>query len=160
MSISKIKWKPLIISILISLSVGGLSAFFTRSSMDIYSKYNRPVLSPPGTVFPIVWTILFILMGISAYLVFISSVDEKIKSNALFLYGLQLIINFFWSIIFFNLEMLLFAFLWIILLWIVVFLMIISFWKINKLASYLQIPYLMWITFASYLNLGIYVLNK
>jgi len=160
MNLSKIKWKPLIISVLISLSVGGLSGFLTRNNMDIYDKYNLPVLSPPSIIFPIVWTILYTLMGISAYLIFVSNADRNQKANALFLYGLQLFINFFWTIIFFNLEMLFFAFLWIILLWIVVFLMISSFLKINKLAGILQIPYLIWITFATYLNIGIYILNR
>ena len=160
MKTTKIQWKPLIISILISLSVGGLSALLTMSSMNQYKSYSLPVIAPPSYIFPIVWTILFILMGISAYMIFVSKADKKLKANALFLYGLQLIINFFWSIIFFNFQLLFFAFVWIILLWIVVLLMISKFYKVNKTAAYLQIPYLLWITFAAYLNLGIYIFNK
>lgn len=158
--IKNIKWIPLIISIVISLGVGGLSAFFTRNSMDTYKKYNLPLLAPPGFIFPIVWTILFILMGISAYIIFTSDAESREKTNALFLYGLQLVLNFFWSIIFFNMDMLFFSFIWIIFLWITVFFMFISFKNINKLAGYLQIPYLVWLTFAAYLNLGIFVLNR
>ena len=160
MSKTKIQWKPLIISILISLGVGSLSALFTMNSMTKYKSYNLPVIAPPSYIFPIMWTILFILMGISAYRIFISKSDKKLKANAFFLYGLQLLINFFWSIIFFKLELIFFAFLWILLLWIVVLIMILRFYKVNRKAAYLQIPYLLWITFASYLNLGIYMFNK
>lgn len=157
---TKIRWKPLILSLLIALGVGGLSGFLTRNSMDTYSKYNKPLLSPPGFIFPIVWTALFILMAISAYLIYVSDAPKKERSNALFLYLLQLIINFMWPIIFFKFDMLLLGFLWIVLLWVIVIFMIISFYKIKPIAALLQIPYLLWLSFAAYLNLGIYTLNK
>ena len=157
---SKIRWKPLIISLLITLCIGGLSGFLTRNSMDTYAKYNRPLFSPPGFIFPIVWTVLFVLMAISAYLIYTSDAPKKDKANALFLYFLQLIINFLWPIIFFKLDMLLLGFLWIVLLWVVVIFMIIGFYKIRPIAAFLQIPYLLWLSFAAYLNLGIYTLNK
>ena len=157
--LKKINWKILLPSIFISLGVGALSAFLTRNSMDTYEKYNLPILSPPSNVFPIVWSILFVLMGISAYIIYTSDASKKDKSNSLFLYFLQLIINFLWSIIFFNLDLILIAFLWIILLWVVVLFMAISFYKIKPIAAYLQIPYIIWLSFAAYLNLGIYTLN-
>ncbi len=157
---SNIQWKPLIISIVISLGIGGLSGFLIKNSMEVYRSYNLPLLAPPGVIFPIVWTILYILMGISAYLIFVSDADRKQKTNSLFLYGLQLILNFFWPIIFFNMNMLFFSFIWILFLWITILLTIISFYKINRLAAYLLLPYLAWVSFAAYLNLGIFVLNR
>ena len=150
--------KALVVSILISVGVGALSALLTRNSMDVYEKVIQPPLSPPSWIFPVVWTILFILMGISAYLIYIS--DSFYRNSALRIYATQLVVNFFWSIIFFNLEMYLLSFLWLLLLLLLIILMIMSFFKINKTAAYLQIPYLLWVTFAGYLNLGIYLLNK
>lgn len=156
----KIQWKPLVISILISLVTGGISALLTSDSMKLYKSLNRPVLSPPPIAFPIVWTILYILMGVSAYMIFTSTAAKKQKRNALFLYALQLVMNFLWPIIFFNLELYFFAFLWIVLLWVTVFFMIAEFMKIRPAAAFLQVPYLIWLTFASYLNLAFYFLNK
>lgn len=152
-----IKLKPLIISLLISLGVGALSGFLTKDSMDVYKSLVQPPLAPPSILFPIVWTILFILMGISAYLIFIS--DSPNKSTALTIYAIQLAVNFFWTIIFFNMQMYLFAFIWLVVLWIWIIIMIINFCKINKTAALLQIPYLIWVTFAGYLNLMIFLLN-
>ena len=156
----KIQWKPLVISILISLVTGGISALLTSDSMKLYKSLNRPVLSPPPIAFPIVWTILYILMGVSAYMIFTSTADQKKKRNALFLYALQLVLNFLWPIIFFNLELYFFAFLWIVLLWVTVLLMIAEFMKIRPAAGFLQAPYLIWLTFAAYLSLAFYYLNK
>lgn len=154
----QIKWKPLIICLLIPLAVGGLSALLTMGSMEIYGGLKQPPLSPPGFLFPIVWSILFILMGISSYLVYVS--DNKNKTKALIIYAVQLVFNFFWTIIFFNMQSYLFAFIWLVILWILIIAMIVSFWKISKPAALLQIPYLLWVTFAGYLNLGVYLLNK
>ena len=153
-----IKVKPLAISLLISLGVGALSGFLTQNSMGEYNKLIKPALSPPSIVFPIVWTILFALTGISAYLVFMS--DSKYKDTALKIYATQLIVNFFWSIIFFNLQKPLFAFVWLLLLITLVIVMIICFYKVNRWAAYLQLPYLVWLLFAGYLNLMIYLLNR
>ncbi len=150
--------KKLIVSILIPLFVGGIAGIFTMNSMDDYKLLAKPILSPPGFLFPIVWTILFILMGIGCYL--ISNSNFKNKDTALKLYFVQLIINFFWTIIFFVLKLRLFAFIWILLLIVLVYFMIKEFYKINKLAAYLQIPYLLWLIFAAYLNFSIYLLNR
>jgi len=156
----KSKSKALIISLLISLGVGALSGFLTKDSMKTFESLVKPALSPPGFVFPIVWTILFILMGVSAYLVWTSDAPRIQKQRALAVYGVQLAINFLWSIIFFNLDAYLFAFVWLLLLWLMIILMIYLFGKISRTAAYLQIPYLLWVSFAGYLNLAIYLLNK
>ncbi len=154
------KAKPYIIGILIPLAVGGLSAFLTRESMDIYERIKTPPLSPPGIAFPIVWTILYILMGISSVIIWKSAENNMGKRNrALIVYGLQLVVNFFWSIIFFNLEAYLASFIVLLVLWALIILMIIKFSEIKLIAALLQIPYLLWVTFAGYLNLMIYILN-
>ena len=146
------KAKPYIVSILIALAVGGLSALLTMGNMDIYDQIIKPSFAPPGIVFPIVWAILYVLMGISSARIYI-------KGGNLFYYTIQLILNFFWSIIFFNLNAFLLAFVWLVILWIFILLMIVSFFRTDKLAAYLQIPYLLWVTFAGWLTLMVYMLN-
>lgn len=153
------KIKPYIISILIALAVGGLSAFITRNNMDIYKELATPPLSPPAILFPIVWTILYVLMGISAAMIYTSPKTDG-KEKALLTYGISLFVNFTWSIIFFNLNAFLFSFIWLIILWALIIATIVQYYKINKLAAYLQIPYAIWVTFAGYLNLGIWILNR
>ncbi len=155
----KINWKALIVSILIPLAVGGISAALTTGSMESFASLTKPPLSPPGWLFPIVWTILFTLMGIASYLVYTSNAPEAKKSSALTVYGIQLAVNFFWSLIFFNLEAYLFAFFWLLLLWALIVITILKFWQIRPLAGILLIPYLVWVTFAGYLNLAIFFLN-
>lgn len=153
--------KTFIISILIALGVGGLSALFTMGNMNIYETINTPPLSPPEWLFPVVWSVLFTLMGISSAWVYLKGKEEdKDASSALKFYALQLAVNFFWSIIFFNMRAFLFAFIWLILLWVLVLIMILEFKKISPKAAYLQIPYLLWLTFAAYLNFGIYLMNR
>ena len=153
-----IKLKPLVISLLISLGVGGLAGLISSNSTELYGELNLPALSPPSVVFPIVWTILYILMGISAYLIYSS--NSQNKDRALRIYGVQLLLNFIWPIVFFNMQMYLLAFIILVVLWITVLVMIMSFYRISPLAAYLQIPYLLWLTFAGYLNLSIYLLNR
>lgn len=155
----KTNYKLLAVCIFIPLAVGGISGFITSNSMESFKMINKPLLSPPGFLFPIVWTILYILMGISSYLVISSEKNKTRVKEALFTYGLQLVFNFFWPIIFFHLEWYMFAFVWLVLLWVFIFNTIISFYEISKSAAYLLVPYLLWVTFAGYLNLGIYLLN-
>lgn len=155
----KINYKLLTICIIIPLAVGSLSGYISASAMDSFRMLNKPPLSPPGFLFPIVWTILYILMGIASYLVLTSGQSKTKIKDAMITYGLQLFFNFFWSIIFFNLEWYMFAFVWLVVLWVLIFNTIISFYEISKTAAYLLIPYLLWVTFAGYLNLGIYLLN-
>lgn len=157
--ILKLNLKRLIISLLIPLGVGGLSALITGGNMDIYSKINRPPLSPPGIVFPIVWSVLYTLMGISLYLVWNKDADSDQSRTAFIWFAVQLFLNFIWSPVFFGAQNYLTAFIILILLWLSVIFMIISFYKISKPAALLQIPYFIWITFAGYLNLAIYILN-
>lgn len=155
------KIKPYVISIAIALAVGGLSALLTKNNMEVYNTINRPALAPPMWVFPVVWGILFVLMGISSALVWLNrEQDIETASSALRIYGLQLIVNFFWSIIFFNMQAYLFAFIWLLLLLALIIIMILQFKKISPLAAYLQIPYLIWVTFAGYLTFMIYLLNR
>ncbi len=152
--------KTYIIGILIPIGVGLLSAYLTRDSMDIYQSIVKPELAPPAIAFPVVWTILYILMGVGSVIIYNSNVNEKDKSQALLLYGLQLAVNFLWSIIFFNQRAFLLSLVWLVLLWVLILGMIVNFGKINKTAALLQIPYLLWVTFAGYLNLMIYLLNR
>lgn len=155
------KIKPYVISIAIALGVGGLSALLTSGNMDVYSRIEQPPLAPPAILFPIVWTVLYVLMGISAAMIY-QERDKKPDEvrNALVVYGISLFFNFFWSIIFFNMQAYLFAFIWLIALWALILITIIKYYQIKPLAAYLQIPYLVWVTFAGYLNLAIYILNR
>lgn len=143
--------KKLILNIAIPLVLGSIVGLITKDSMKSFEVLNKPKLSPPGYLFPIVWSILYILMGISSYLI-----KDKTKKE---IYYVALFFNLFWSIIFFVLKLRLVAFLWLIVLIILVIRMIISFYKENKLAGLLNIPYLLWLFFAGYLNLTIYLLN-
>lgn len=155
------KLKPYIVSVVIALGVGGLSAAVTSGSMEIYSKINQPPLSPPSVLFPIVWTILFTLMGISAAIIYrYKDTKHDGVRTALIVYAVNLAVNFIWSLIFFNMQAYLFAFIWILLLLAVIITMIVLFRRISPLAAYLQIPYLFWVAFAAYLNLAIYLLNR
>ena len=150
------KFKIYAKSILIPVIVGGIVGLIISGSI-YYNTLQKPFLSPPSILFPIVWTILYILMGIS-YGILQSNqlVDEKINM----IYYLQLAVNALWSIFFFTLKWRLFAFLWIILLDVLVIVMIKKFYDKNKTAGLLQIPYIIWTLFATYLNLGVYLLNK
>lgn len=156
----KINWKKLLSSIAIPLLVGALAGLFTRNAMMNFELLEKPPLSPPGWLFPVVWTILYTLMGISAYLIKMADATEEEKSDALSIYFYQLVVNFLWSIFFFNFEWYLFSFIWIILLWILILQMIKRFNGISKTAAYLNIPYLLWVTFAAYLNFAIWWLNR
>lgn len=155
----RIEWKKLLVCIAIPLAVGGLSALLTSGNMDLYSEIRQPALAPPGWLFPVVWTILYVLMGIALYLVVITKTRDD-KRQAIISFGVQLFFNFFWSILFFNARAFLFAFVWLIFLWLAIIANIYFFYKINKNAGKLLIPYLVWVTFAGYLNLAIFLLNR
>lgn len=152
----KIQWKKLLICIAIPLIVGAFAGSLTASSMQSFGMLEKPPLSPPGWLFPVVWTILYTLMGIASYLVITSG---KPLGNAMTFYGVQLFFNFLWSIIFFNLENYLLAFIWLVILWVLIIITTVKFYKISNLAGYLMIPYILWVAFAGYLNLAIYFLN-
>ncbi len=153
-----IKLKNLIISLIISIGIGQLSGFLTKDASKTFSdKFNQSMLTPPDWVFPIVWIILFFLMGLSAELVY--ETDCKVKKYGLFVYGLQLIFNFFWSIFFFINNQFVLSFGWITILILLVIAMIFLFYKCKPIAAYLQLPYLAWLIFASYLNYMVVILN-
>ncbi len=157
----KQKIKPYIISVGIALGIGALSAFFTRNNMDLYEEIITPPLSPPSILFPIVWTVLYVLMGISAAIIYTDAfASQREKRSALFTNTLSLVVNFFWSIIFFNMRAFLFAFLWLLLLLFLIIRTIIKYYNINPTAAYLQIPYAVWVTFAGYLSAAIWILNR
>lgn len=155
----KMNRKLLFICIAVPLIVGAVAGLLTRNSMEAFAMLNKPSLAPPGWLFPVVWTILYTLMGISSYLVLTAPVSHEEKEDAMRIYWYQLLVNFLWPTFFFSFSWYLFSFLWLVLLWILVLIMILKFRKINPAAAYLNIPYLVWLTFAGYLNLSIWLLN-
>ena len=152
------KKKTYIIAILIPLLIGGLSGFLGMNGMAEYKALEKPLLSPPGFLFPIVWTVLYVLMGIGSALIYCS--EDPRKERALKTYAAQLAANFLWTIFFFTFKWSLFAFFWIILLIALIISMIRQFAAIRPLAGKLQLPYLYWLLFAAYLNLGVWYLNR
>ena len=152
----KINYKYLLLSILLPVFLGSFIGFLTAPFNDYY-EIVLPSFAPSGILFPIVWTILYILMGISSYIVATSNSSNKY--DALFIYGIQLVINLFWSVWFFVFKFYLLSFVWILLLIAFVVIMIKKFYEISKLSAYLQIPYLLWLVFAGILNISIYLLN-
>lgn len=150
----KINIKKLAISILIPLGLGFLVGLLSGSG-DGYNEIIQPSFAPPGWLFPVVWSILYILMGVSDYLV----KDNLNTNSSLSIYKIQLVVNLLWSFIFFKFKLFLLSFLWILLLIFLVIKMIKEFLSINKTSAYLQIPYLLWIIFAAILNFSIYLLN-
>ena len=153
----KKQWKVLIFCILLPLAVGGAASLLASNGMDVFAQINQPPLSPPAWLFPVVWTILYTLIGISSYLN-LTSEEETVKKAGM-LYGYQLVVNFLWPTFFFNFQWYLFSFLWLLLLIALVIAMIREFYKISKPAAYLNIPYLLWLLFAGYLNFAIWRLN-
>ena len=153
----KINYKLLTICIIIPLAVGSLSGYISASAMDSFRMLNKPPLSPPAWLFPVVWTLLYILMGIASYIIWQSK--GRGRDFALRVYALQLFFNLFWSYIFFGMQNYLFAFIWLLILWVLVIVTTVLFYRIEKTAGYLLIPYVLWVTFAAYLNFAIYLMN-
>ena len=150
----------LFISILIPLLVGAISGFFTTSGVNgWFALANKPWFNPPNWIFAPVWTTLYVLMGIALFLVWKADADKSIKQTAIILFTLQLALNFFWSIIFFKLQQPGWAFVEIILMWLMILLTILWFGKINATAAWLLVPYICWVSFASVLNYSIWKLN-
>ncbi|MEA5038565.1 MAG: TspO/MBR family protein [Clostridiaceae bacterium] len=151
------KYKPLLYSLLISLGAGALSFLLTGGAMDRYRTLRQPPLSPPGWLFPVVWTLLFLLMGAAAWLVWRSG--RPVRRTALFVYGAQLLVNALWSPLFFGAQKYLAAFFWLVLLEILIGVTIFLFARADRRAALLMIPYFLWVLFAGYLNLGVWALN-
>ena len=146
--------------VLLSEGVGGLAGFLTREGVALYeATAAKPALTPPGAVFPVVWAILYALMGLGSARVYLIPASNA-RSRALGLFLLQLGVNFLWSIIFFNRQNYFLAFLWIMGLWVLILLMIAAFYRVDKAAAFLQLPYLLWVTFAAYLTFGVWRLNR
>ncbi len=152
-------WQYQIIFALVSLGIGGIASIIIRSANDAYYSLNKPPLSPPGWVFPIVWTILYILMGAGAGLAVSAPRNASLKPLAIGSYFIQLAANFFWSILFFKLALYKASFVWLLFLLFLIILMTYFFGRISKWAAVLQIPYILWVIFAGYLNIGIAILN-
>ncbi|MDO4380953.1 MAG: TspO/MBR family protein [Clostridia bacterium] len=155
------KVKNYVYSVLATLAVGGLSALLTAGNREVYQNSAKPFLSPPAWVFPVVWTVLYVLMAVSFAIVFNKRKREPMmRRNAVNIYALNLFFNFFWSIIFFDFGAYLLAFIWLLILWFVIFVMIINYYRTAKAAGLLLVPYLVWVTFAGYLNFGVWSLNR
>lgn len=153
----KQSWKPYVVSIFCTLAASGLVGWATSGAMAAYESVRKSPLTPPSFVFPIVWTILYTLMGISAAMIYQS--NSPGKRRALIIYAIQLIVNLAWSFLFFNLQIYGLSFFWLLLLLVLIIVMIIQFWPINRTAALLQIPYLIWVSFAGYLAYSVWILN-
>ncbi len=157
----KIKsWPKLLFSLFITQAAGGIGSIFTTPKIDTwYETLNKPFFQPPNWLFGPVWTLLFLLMGISLYLIWTGSWHHKLKEEALLIFIAQLVLNVFWSIIFFGFQNPSLAFLEILVLWTSILFTILYFVKLNKTAAYLLVPYIFWVSFASVLNFAIWYLN-
>ena len=157
------KYKPYVISLLFTFAIALFSNYLVGDSTMLYNTIVKPTFAPPASVFGIVWPILYALMAIAAGLIYgeecHSDTCQSSKKHSLRLYVIQLLFNALWPILFFNLELFALSFVWIIILWILILKMTIDFYKINKVAGYLVLPYLLWVTFAAYLNFMIATLN-
>ena len=152
-------WKALLLCLLIPLAAGGLGALLGGGFGESYGAMYKPLLSPPGWVFPIVWTALYLLMGWASYLVLTSEASEPRKRRALTVYAVQLGLNLLWPLFFFRLGWYVFAFIWLIALLAAVLACRLLFRYIEKRAGDLLLPYVIWLFFAAYLNLGVAILN-
>lgn len=159
-------WKKiltLIVCIAIPLAVGGASAALTGDAMSKFGSFNQPPLSPPGWLFPVAWTILYILMGIASYLIMrkktINKTDRSNRNKALWVYVIQLGFNFAWSLFFFLAGLYWFAFAWLMIMWVMIIILMVYAGRRSKAAVWCLLPYLLWCTFAAYLNFGVALLN-
>ena len=155
----KIHWRRLIFCLLVPLGVGGLAAFLTRNQMEIFNTINKPLLTPPAWLFPVVWSILYLLMGFASYRIGHAPKPTGYKNQTIIIYAIQLFFNFVWSLIFFGLRHFGLALVWLVLLWGLVLWLTIRAFFIDRVAFWCLVPYLVWTTFAGYLNLMIYLQN-
>lgn len=153
-----INWKKLLIYLAIPLAAGGLATLLS-GGMDRYQVMNQPPLSPPGWIFPVVWTVLYLLMGYASYRIAESDAPKEDRRKALIFYGVQLFLNFLWPIVFFGYQWYFAAFILLLVLWAFIYVTMYYFEQIDEPAELLLIPYLLWVTFAGYLNLGVALLN-
>ncbi len=154
----KIKWKPLAVCMLLPLALGAVVSVITMNAMSAFETLQKPPLSPPGWLFPVVWTILYLIMGYASYRVWMSGNERR--RDALQAYGFQLFLNLIWPLLFFSFGWYGISFAWLVALWIAVLVTLLRFRAIDKTAGWLLAPYLVWLTFAGYLNLGVFLLNQ
>ena len=157
---AEIKLKILLPALALPLAVGGLAAFLTKDGMMMFQAMPKPPLTPPGWIFPAVWTALYLLMGFASYLVWMSDASAIRKERALTAYALSLAANFIWPLIFFGMELYLLAFIWLILLWLLSAAATVLFHYISERAGKLMLPYMLWLSFAAYLNIGVWILSR
>ena len=159
MRVNEHTWKPYAVWVLFTEAVGALAGWLTRDGARLYAQTAaQPPLSPPAVVFPIVWAVLYALMGIGAARVYLTA-PSRLRSRGLWLYFLQLAFNFFWPILFFSLQAYGPALVWLVILWGLIWGMLLAFRRADPLAGWLQAPYLLWVSFAAYLNWGVWRLN-
>ena len=156
----KIQTGKLLAALALPLAVGAFSAFLTRDGMRRFQSVPQPPLSPPAWLFPVVWTLLYLLMGAASYLVLVSGASPARRDRALTVYGLSLAVNFLWPIVFFTVRVYFAAFLLLLVLWVLAAVAALLFSCIDERAGRLMIPYIVWLTFAAYLNLGVWLLNR
>lgn len=156
---TKIEWKQLIACIAIALGAGFISTLLAPGIAQSYATLYQPPLAPPGWVFPVVWTVLYVLMGVASYLIVQNPTGEA-RGSALCYYVVQLVVNLLWPVIFFRFEAYATAFFWLVLLWYLVFVTYQKFSELNRVAGLLLLPYLAWLTFAGYLNLAIAIAER
>jgi benzodiazapine receptor len=156
----KINYFKLFASVLLCQLAGAAGSIFTASSLtDWYSLLEKPVFNPPSWVFFPVWTLLYTLMGISLYIVWEKGLHDREVKIGLIIFGIQLVLNILWSFLFFGLRSPYYGFVEIIFLWLAILLTIIQFRNISKTASYLLVPYILWVSFAALLNYNLWILN-
>ena len=159
-AVKSIRNKPLVVCIAVPLIVGGLSSLLTMGSRAAFRQLQKPPLTPADWVFPVAWGLLYVLMGVASYLVYTANATPQMRYSALIAYGVTLVFNFVWPLLFFRLGMRLVAFVWLLLLLGLVALTASIFGRVRKSAGVLLLPYLVWTAFAAYLNLGVYLLNR
>lgn len=154
----RLSWTKLLFYLAIPLAVGTVSGLLVREGFSHFEARPQPALTPPPWGFPVVWTLLYSLMGVASYLIAVNSPLKR--DSALSIYFLQLLFNFFWPLLFFGFEAYLGALLWLAALFLLVLYTTVCFWRINTAAGWLMLPYLIWLIFAAYLNFGVYLLNR
>lgn len=153
------------LAIAVPLCGGFIISLFTRDAMTKFGSFNQPPLAPPAWLFPVAWTILYILMGLASYFIWKKGYDSKKAADksasrtALVIYAIQLVFNFVWTPLFFSLGWHWFAFAWLLVMWILIIILMAKAYKISRPAFWMLLPYIIWCTFAAYLNCGIAILN-
>ena len=151
--------RALLVCLLLPVLGGALVGWLTRSGMADFARLDQPPLSPPGWLFPVVWSVLYLLMGLASWLVYRAAAPQPRRRRALIVYGVQLLVNWIWPILFFHGDWYLLSFCWLVALWLLVLATVFCFGRCDRRAAWLLIPYLLWLSFAAYLNFAIYLLN-